>query len=125
MSDTLRESIDQAREIAEALNRAIENAERQRDHELARRLAAGEDVETFDAIGADDLAGLRAAKLAKFAADDAFVTIELLPRRGRPGPSSRGGNCRRSRDQTRSALRVLRGSTGRFTNAEQEDRRSR
>lgn len=31
MSDTLHQTIDQAREIAEALNRAIENAERQRE----------------------------------------------------------------------------------------------
>lgn len=73
MSDTLHDTIDQAREIAEALNRAIENADRQRDHELARRLAAGDDIETFGTIGADDLAGLRAAKLAKVAADDALA----------------------------------------------------
>lgn len=73
MSDTLHDTIHQAREIADALNRAIENAERQQDHELARRLAAGEHIETFGSIGADELTNLRAAKRAKLTADDALA----------------------------------------------------
>lgn len=74
MSDTLHETIDQAREVARALSRAIEDAERQRDRELARRIAADEEIETLGSIGGDDLAELRAAKLAKQRAEEALAT---------------------------------------------------
>ena len=73
MRDTLHETIDQAREIAAALNLAIESAERQRDRELARRIASDQVIETFGSIGGEDLVELRAAKLAKIAADDALA----------------------------------------------------